>query len=125
MRRELDIFTGFDDLMNLLATGKINVPANVIERTSGYDIELIVPGYRKEDITSSIKDHSLVVKGERQPARDNRYVRQAFVLNSFERRFSLPPNAPLDGISAKCENGVLTISVPFKEKERPLEIKVL
>jgi HSP20 family protein len=43
---------------------------------------------------------------------------------SFFRRFNLPDTADTDKISAKCENGVLHVTIPKHEKVQPRKITV-
>jgi HSP20 family protein len=69
----------------------------------------------------------LTVKGERtQETKEERngYKRVERVHGTFYRRFSLPDSANAENISAKGENGVLTITIPKKEKAQPRRISV-
>jgi len=49
----------------------------------------------------------------RQPAR---YERR---FGSFSRSFTLPKNVDVDGITASAKDGVLTVTVPKVEEEKP------
>ena len=52
------------------------------------------------------------------------YRRVERVRGSFFRRFSLPDTADAEGISAKGEHGVLTITIPKRPEEQPRRIAV-
>jgi HSP20 family protein len=50
-----------------------------------------------------------------------RYERE---YGEFRREFSLPARVDKEGIVAKAKNGVLTITLPKSESERPARVKI-
>lgn len=92
-----------------------------------YVIEADLPGVKAEDISVTVDNGVLTIKGERQSEktekRDN-YKRVERFSGSFLRRFTLPEAIDPDNIKATTKDGVLELSVPKKEKSKPNKIEV-
>ncbi|MFA6917479.1 MAG: Hsp20/alpha crystallin family protein [Candidatus Gracilibacteria bacterium] len=86
-----------------------------------------IAGVKEEDITISITDDVLVIKGSRQNKfevpEENYYTRECF-WGSFSRSIVLPQEADTRGISAKFDNNVLEIHIPRTEMEPTKVIKI-
>jgi len=82
---------------------------------------------RKEDIDIRLHDNRVLsISGERRAERTEqgeRWHRTERSYGSFHRAFRLPENADLDKISAACEHGVLTVTVPKKPTPPEKEAK--
>ena len=105
--------------------------ANFFTHAEYYEVEIAVPGLEKSDLGVSVKKKQLVVsaKTKRLLIGDSgappRYLFREFGFSGFERRFDLPEDAVLDNITARCDRGVLVVSVPrFKEEGKSLNIKI-
>ncbi|CAM6105907.1 unnamed protein product [Calypogeia fissa] len=87
-----------------------------------------LPGLKKEDIKVELEDgRVLQISGERSHEEERKGDRWHTVErshNKFVRRFKLPDNAHTDSVSAKVENGVLTVTVP-KIQTKPPEKKMI
>ena len=127
--KNFDIF--LDNLLNDLPATKnagINFPAvNIVETNDDYQLELNVPGRKKEDFKITVDKNILTVSFERkeESAEENKeqnkkFVKKEFILQSFKRSFTLDEKINADAIDAKYENGILLLSLPKKE-----EVKVL
>lgn len=92
------------------------VPAiDIKENDQSYVISADVPGVKPEDIDVHFENGMLTLKGEKSFTKEDKtedYVRTERSRGSFMRRFSLPDVIDGDAISAKCEHGVLEITVP-------------
>lgn len=92
---------------------------NVYQTEKGYAIELIVPGYRKEDIQIEVLENLLSISSKKLPQEqlqpEKKYTYREFYYQDFKRSFSLTEELNTDGISAKYEEGILTVSIPKKE----------
>lgn len=103
-------------------------PAMDIQETAdAFVLHADIPGVRPEDIEITMEKGVLTVKGARsQVSREEKdgYRRVERVRGSFFRRFSLPDTADAEGISAKGEHGVLTITIPKRPEEQPRRIAV-
>ncbi len=105
-------------------------PVNIVDKGGEFDVELAVPGMKKEDFHITCEDGYLTIKAEREEKKeekDKNYTRREYNYNSFVRSFSLPESVKADQVKAKYENGVLKLTLPKKEeaKSKPkLEVKI-
>ncbi|BDD08208.1 heat-shock protein [Fulvitalea axinellae] len=102
---------------------KASLPAcNVKETDKTFEVELAVPGMKKEDFDIHIENNMLSISCEKKEEhtdenRRGRYTRREFSYSSFRRTFSLPASADADKIDASYKNGMLDISIKKKEGE--------
>jgi HSP20 family protein len=88
-----------------------------------------IPGVKKEEVSISLEQHVLTLKGERhfeKTEHQNGYTRRERAQGQFYRRFSLPQTADDAKITARYAHGVLEIKIPKKEAatEKKIEITV-
>ena len=99
-----------------------SLPAvNIKDNTTSFDLELAVPGYKKEDLKVHMEDGVLTVSSEKKKESEedkNGNTRREFSDSSFTRSFQLPQNADADNVKANFVDGVLKLSVP-KTKALP------
>ena len=102
-------------------------PCEIVDQEKAYAISLDIPGFRKDQIDIEMKDKRLHVTGERGEAQrleTDTVLRQERKFGKFSRIFSLPDNIHEEGILAKFENGVLTITLPKTEKSQSRKITI-
>lgn len=102
---------------------RLDRPAlNIRESTGGWEIELAVPGWRKEEFKINFEDSKLLISGQpEKPAeiRRNDYLQREFQPSAFARSLRLPAEEVDDNkISARYENGILYVSVA-RRKDKP------
>ena len=116
-----------NDLFNTEFLPKVSATApaiNVKESDKAYTVELAAPGMKKEDFNVHINDEgNLVVKMEskneaKEEDKTTRYLRREFSYSKFEQTLILPDDVKKDAISAKVENGVLTVELPKLVEEK-------
>lgn len=101
-----------------------SVPAiNIQQNEDGFLVEVAAPGMTKEDCNVSVdEDNNLVICFEKKNGSEENkgtYLRREFSYTQFTRRMILPDNIENEKISAKVENGVLTVEIPtIKEEEK-------
>ncbi len=95
---------------------KYNVPVNISETESEYEVQIYATGFNKEHISISIKDDVLLVKGEKVIENAPKFTQQEFPVKTFERMVALNGKVESENISAKYLDGVLHITLP-KSKE--------
>jgi HSP20 family protein len=74
-----------------------------------------VPGYDKDDIKVTISDNRLKIAAERDETtkeEGEQYLRQERRHESMRRTLTLPEGVDEENITAKCRNGVLTVTLP-------------
>ncbi len=99
----------------------------VKELPDKYILKVDVPGVKKEDLKLEVSDNVLTISGERKEEKEEKeaqYYRREILYGSFQRSIQLPSNVEPDKISAKLENGVLTIEIPKTEKAKAKEIPI-
>jgi HSP20 family protein len=91
---------------------------NVLESDKDYTVELAAPGLKKEDFNVNINDEgNLVIKMEqkqedKEEDKKDHYLRREFSYSKYEQTLILPDDVEKDSISARMENGVLTVQLP-------------
>jgi HSP20 family protein len=127
MMRSNWIPTVFNDLFDTDFMPKANCTApaiNVKESDKAYTVELAAPGMKKEDFNVHINDEgNLIIKMEqKQETKDEdksvRYLRREFSYSKYEQTLILPDDVKKDAITAKVENGVLTVELPKLVEEK-------
>ncbi len=117
----------FNDFFNTDFMPKANATApaiNVLESDKAYTVELAAPGMTKEDFNVHINDEgNLIIKMEskqdkKEEDKSVRYLRREFSYTRYEQTLILPDDVEKDGISAKVENGVLTVQLPKQVQEQ-------
>lgn len=90
-------------------------------------VQIDVPGYDKNNIDISYDNDVLSVSGtvneENETKEDEKYFVKERRMKSFSKKWILKDTTS-KGITAKCENGVLTIKVPLKEISDKTENKI-
>ena len=99
---------------------------DVKETDGGYEIDMNLPGVKKEDVKAELKDGYLTVQVSSNTNNDEkddkgRYIRRERFSGSCSRRFYVGQRVKQEDIKAKFENGILTMVVPKKEKEPAVE----
>ncbi|KAJ6843996.1 17.5 kDa class II heat shock protein [Iris pallida] len=114
------------------ARAMASTPADVKELPGSYVFVIDMPGVKSGEIKVQVEDDNLlVISGERkrEEEKDGKYLRMERRMGKFMRKFSLPENANTDGVSAACQDGVLTVTVqklppPEPKKPKTIEVKV-
>jgi HSP20 family protein len=110
-----------------VVTSSLFTPTDICEDADSLQIRMEVPGVKPEDVKISLEDNILTIRGEKRQQSENsaeRVHRYERSYGSFERTFALPNSVDPEKISARYENGILTVTVPKSERARPREIPV-
>ena len=97
-------------------------PVNVKETENDYVLEVVAPGFQKEDFKINLDNNTLTVSAEKKEETENqneKFVRKEFKLQSFSRSFTIDENIDAENISAKYVNGVLTLNLAKKQEVKP------
>jgi HSP20 family protein len=117
-----------DDWLGPVPAGEGRFPWTELRRTEeGYEAWIAVPGVSREAVDLSVEGRTLVLEGERrQPDLPEGWepVRRERPAGRFRRVIELPEGVDNTGIAAKLENGVLRVTLPRAEAERPREIRI-
>jgi len=134
MRRDSWLPEVFNDFMNgdLLPRTAATAPAiNVLESEDAYTVELAAPGLKKDDFDVNIDNegnlHIRMEQKKEEKAEDKKshYLRREFSYSKYEQTLILPDDVDKNKISAKVENGVMTVGLPkLKKEEQRVQRKI-
>lgn len=93
---------------------------DVKETETGYELDIDLPGFKKDEITAHLEDGYLTVsaaKGVDKDEKDNegRYIRRERYSGSMTRSFYVGNAVTEEDIKAKYEDGILSLSIPKKD----------
>jgi len=119
-----DFFDGFFSKPLVSGTTPL-MRTDIKEIETGYELELDVPGFGKDDIKISLEKGYLTVEAHKEENKENknvRYLRQERVYSSCARSFFVGDNIAEADIKAGYDKGILTLFVPkqgtnIKEKK--------
>ena len=103
---------------------------DVKETDKGYELDIELPGYQKEDVKAQLKDGYLTVQAVKNVNNDTKneegaYIRRERYVGTMSRSFYVGDNVTEADIQAKFENGVLKLAVPKKEAKKVEENKYI
>ena len=106
-----------DDLgMNFFKRGHSVPSVNSVENNDSFEIDLAVPGMKKDDFTIELNDKILVISSDNSNYDQNERTRlNEFNYSSFQRSFRVPESVELDKIKANYKNGILKIKLPKRK----------
>ena len=99
---------------------------DVKETENAYEIDIDLPGFKKDEIQMELKDGVLTVsaaKGLDKDEEDKKgnYIRKERYAGSMSRSFYVGEGVTQEDIHAKYEHGVLKLSIPKKEEQKKVE----
>jgi len=94
-----------------------SVPSvNTIENDDSFEIDLAVPGMKKDDFSIELDNNVLIISSETSNNVSNEKLRlNEFNFSSFQRSFKVPESVNLDKIKGNYKNGILKILLPKKK----------
>ena len=105
------------------------VPAvNIKELDSQFEIELAVPGMKKDDFEIEVEDGVLSISStqeEEQVNEKGKFTRREFSYSSFRRSFTLPDSVNPTKIDASYKEGVLLVLLPKHKEAQPQPKKLI
>lgn len=113
-----DDFWGFSGVNQ-----QVNVPVNLRETDKSYEMSLIAPGLRKEDLKLNVTDDLLTISYEQKQDKEEKqekWLRKEYKMQAFSRSFGLDDSVDINNITASYDNGVLHLNIPKKENARRL-----
>ncbi len=96
---------------------------DVTEDAQAYRVALELPGVKAADVKVEVDGNRLTVSGDKKVEVDTP-TRSERRYGSFSRVFTLPETVDTNGIDARSQDGVLTITLPKVEKAKPRQIAV-
>ena len=99
--------------------------ASVVEAADGYTLEVEMSGVNKERLEISVENNELTIVGRRSlPAVEGTLIHRESRPENYRRTFELDPSIDANKISAKIDQGVVTLMLPKAEHVKPRKITV-
>ena len=119
-----DLFTRSNPLYGKHA--KNIMKTDVRETDKGYELDVDLPGFKKDEVQVQLKDGYLTISAAKgldkdETDKNGSLIRQERYAGSLSRSYYVGEDITENDIHAKFENGVLTIEVPKKEETKPVE----
>ncbi len=130
----------FDDLMDFSfprtsrpvhrETEQNVMRTDIRETEQGYELDIELPGFKKEDVKAQLKDGYLTIlatKNAKDEEKDGngKYIRRERFSGSVSRSFYVGKNLTEEDIRAKFENGILRLSLPKEDNRKPEQEKYI
>lgn len=118
--------TVFDEFMNndMMASTRNTAPAvNVKEDENAYTMEVAAPGIKKEYCRVHLNEDgnlSIAIENKMEHKEEDKkqhYLRREFSYTNYQQNYLLPEDVAKEQISAKVDNGILTVVLPKVKKE--------
>ena len=106
-----------DDFRVNFLNRNYSIPSvNTIENDDSFEIDLAVPGMKKDDFSIELDNNVLIISSETSNNVSNEKLRlNEFNFSSFQRSFKVPESVNLDKIKGNYKNGILKILLPKKK----------
>ena len=103
----------------------VSPQVNIFETKDGYVLEAEMPGVNKEGLEITLEGTEITITGHRQvePLPGNALFRESEEAD-YRRVFELDPAIDTSKVSARMEQGVLTLTLPKSERVKPRKITV-
>lgn len=123
-------FPFFDDRAERKLYGhnaKNIMKTDIKEHKDGYELEIDLPGFHKDEIQAELKDGYLTISAAKQLNQDEKekesgkYIRRERYSGSCQRSFHVGDEITQEDIKAEFKHGILKLFVPKKEAKPEVE----
>ena len=100
---------------------------DIKESDKGYELEMELPGFKKEEIKASIENGYLVISAEKGLEKDEKesegkkYICRERYTGSCQRAFYVGDDIEKDDIKASFKHGILHLDIPKKQPKPQVE----
>ena len=97
---------------------------DIREHESGYELDIDLPGFKKDEINLQLDNGYLTVSAAKgldkdEQAKDGTYIRKERYAGSCSRSFYVGEGVTEEDVHAKYEDGILKLAIPKKEDKIP------
>ena len=126
LQNSLDAFRRSDWLQSSPSGGGSYPPLNVFRKGDDFTLVAEVPGISSSDLEIQVKGRTVRLSGAKSPKHpENASVhRRERLQGRFDRSITLPVEVDQDRVTAECRDGVLAISLPRAERDKPRSIRI-
>ncbi len=102
----------------------ISPGVNIVETKDGYFLEAEMPGVNKDGLDIHLEENVLTLVGRRSQVPLGTSLYRESRAADFRRVFEVDPSIDTQKISARIDQGIVTLSLPKAEKVKPRKITV-
>lgn len=125
-----------DDMFNNFFNGPLwpsmneNMPAMDVYTEDDKQLvaEVHLPGFTKDEIELNLADGALEIKGRKEEKEETKDKKRTYVVRQtstgFYRRLVLPKESDTSKVEADFKDGLLKVTVPFKQLPKPQKIAI-
>lgn len=116
----------FDDLFtNDFSRNNSVMKTDIVEKDGNYELDMELPGVKKEDIQMELKDGYLKITANHNSDtedkdKEGKVIRKERVSGSYSRSFYVGEHVRTEDVKASFDNGELKVTVP---KEAPKQVE--
>ncbi|MBQ9278516.1 MAG: Hsp20/alpha crystallin family protein [Lachnospiraceae bacterium] len=126
-----DFFDDFGDMFRCMPNyvkenRAYNMSTDVKEFDDHYELDMELPGFKKEDVKAEFKNGYLTVSAKHDESKDEKneegkFIRKERYYGECKRSFYVGNNMSKEDIKANFENGILKLNVPKAEAKPEVE----
>ena len=118
-----DFFSGAQTAKNVMNT-------DVREKEDSYELDIELPGYKKEDVSAKLENGYLTIQAVKKAEdgeKDQKgsYIRRERYAGTCSRSFYVGEDVQQEDIHAKFEDGILKLTVPKVDQKKVEEKKYI
>lgn len=109
-----DLFDAFNDILPpVFFDDQHSLRTNIKETQDAYELEIEMPGYKKDEIKVSLDDGYLTVSANKKNEEEGgkHYIRKE-ITESCQRSYYVGAEISQEQVSAKYDNGILVLTIP-------------
>lgn len=95
---------------------------DVRETEDSYELDIDLPGFKKEDVSVELKNGYLTIQAakslDKDEQKNGKYIRQERYAGSMSRSFYVGEGVRPEDVKGKFESGILQISLPKAEQKK-------
>lgn len=102
------------------------LPMEALRRGDRFIVSIDVPGTEPDDIDVTVERNVVEITARRQPIRreGDEVIVDERPQGEFRRQLFLGENLDPDNLSAACDRGVLTLTIPVSEASKPRKVEI-
>jgi HSP20 family protein len=126
LQEALDAFRTSDWLQSGPSGGGSYPPLNIFRKKDDFVLVAEVPGINKSDLDVQVKGRTVRLSGTKavKYSEKSSVHRRERLAGRFDRSVSLPIEIDADGVTAECRDGILALTLPRAERDKPRSVKI-
>lgn len=117
-----DLFDDFARPTKSAAAAPAVMRTDIRENENGYELDIDLPGYKKEDVQAQLQNGYLTITAATNTSNETKddngkYIRRERYYGTCSRNFYVGEDVKQEDIKAKFEDGILKIAIPKKEEK--------